>query len=330
VKPKDITPFRNRIFTVVNVYDCYGYRLVKLRNHFDSCSWEGDFSADSSLWTKELRDEVGYHEMDNTCFFMTLKDFTREFDFLTVCHYHDNWTRHTLQTYSDPNHASYYELIVEKETEAYISVHQKHPRFIDDEEDCHYQFSPIEMILAKDLDGTIMESIAVGERDAFMGKPTTYIHESHRVKLEAGKYIFYVKTRWVDNKKHDFMINVVSSVPTKFYQIEANQCPDFLSRLYMGTGQLSKDHFNLANDCQFASGWSGSHLWMYATNNTNKVWHLEVTFEKLVNLKLGKKHRAMPDVIKFVIQPYQKAVAYAKRTTPGAVAVGWSFAQRLE
>jgi len=38
----------------------------------------------------------------------------------------------------------------------------------------------------------------------------------------------------------------------------------------------------------------------------------------------------MPDVIKFVIQPYQKAVAYAKRTTPGAVAVGWSFAQRLE
>jgi len=86
----------------------------------------------------------------------------------------------------------------------------------------------------------------------------------------------------------------------------------------------------MATDCQFSSGWSGSHLWMYAVNNSNKVWHLEVTFEKLVNLKLGKKHRAMPDVIKFVIQPYQKATAYAKRTSPGAVAVAWSFAQRLE
>jgi len=132
---------------------------VELRNHFDTICWEGDFSANSPLWTKELREEVGYHEMDTSCFFMTLKDFTREFDFLTVCHYHENWTRHTVNTYSEPNHASYFELNVDRETEAYISVHQKHPRFMDEEEDCDYEISPIEMILAKDLDGKIMESI---------------------------------------------------------------------------------------------------------------------------------------------------------------------------
>jgi len=322
------TAFRNRFFTVVNVIECQGHKLVKLRNHFQDFTWEGDFSAKSPLWTKELREEVGYHEMDTTSFFMSLKDFTREFDFLTVCHYHESWSRHTVNTHSESNHANYYELTIEKETEAYISVHQKHPKFVDEES--RYEISPIEMILAKDLDGKVFENIAVGERDAFLGKPTAYIHESHRVKLDAGKYIFYVKARWLNNKKHDFIVNVLSSVPTKFTEIEPEQCVDFLEKLYMGTGQLAKNHMNLANNCKFASGWSGSHLWMHATNLTNKIWHLEVTFEKMVNLKLGKKHRAMSDTIKFVIPPGQKAAAYAKRTNPGAVIVAWNFTQRLE
>jgi len=320
------TASRNRFFTIVNVFECQGLKLVKLRNHFQDFTWEGDFSAKSRLWTKELREEVGYHEMDTTCFYMNLRDFTREFDFLTVCHYHEDWNRYTVNTHTESNQANYYELIVEKETEAYISVHQKDPKFVEVES--RYEISPVEMILAKDLDNRIFESIAVGERDAFLGKPTAYIHESHRVKLEAGKYMLYVKARWLNNQKHDFTVNVLSSTPTKFSAVE--QCEDFLEKLYLGTGQLARNHLNLANNCKFASGWSGSHLWMHAVNNTNKTWHLEVHFEKMVNLKLGKKHRAMGDVIKFVIPPYQKAAAYAKRTNPGAVIVAWNFTQRLE
>jgi len=219
-------------------------------------------------------------------------------------------------------------LIAEKEIETYISLHQKLPKFVDEEDD--YQISPVEIILAKELHETFLESIAHGERDAFLGKPSVYLHENHKVKLDPGRYIIYVKVRWFDGNKHDFVLKSLSSAATQIRQISAQTCVNYLEKVYLGTGLASKDKYNLAYDCQFASGWAGSHLWMFAHNRTNKIWHLEVTFEKMTNLKLGKKFRTTSDVMKLVIPPNQKVTAYAKRIGPGAVNVAWKFNQRLE
>jgi len=317
---------RNRIFCVVSVTEINGYKLIKLRNHFGDFYWKGDFSLNSNLWTDDIKEHIGYHDGDNTCFYMQLKEFIKEFDFLTICHYHENWSRSILNQQSEPNHPKFFELNVEKETEAYISVHQKLSKFV--EEDPSYDISPVEIIMAKNLDGNNLQSIASGERDAFLGMPTVYIHESHRIKLEPGRYTIYVKVKWINNNINDFTLNVLSSVPTKLTQIETQNGSDFLEKLYLGVGKMSKDYFNLSNDCQFSSGWSGSHLWMYACNNSDKEWHLEVTFEKMMNLKLGKKYRNLTHIIKFEIPPRQKAVAYAKRINSGAVKVAWKFNQR--
>ena len=137
-----------------------------------------------------------------------------------------------------------------------------------------------------------------------------------------------MKVKWISTHKNDFTLSILSSNRTKLTQINSQSCSHFLERLYLGNGAASKDYFNLSNDCQFASGWSGSHLWMYASNNSDKDWHLEITFEKMVNLKLGKKHRTLSNTIKLEIPPRQKAVAYAKRINPGAVKVAWKFTQR--
>ena len=151
------TSSRNRNFSIVSVTEVDNYKLIKLRNHFDSYPWAGEFSDKSPLWTKELKEKVGYCETDNTCFYIQLKDFIKEFDFLTVCYYHDNWLNTRMNTTCDPKHPVYFELNIEKETEVYISVHQKSQKFVDEE--INYSISPVEIIVAKDLDGSNLEGI---------------------------------------------------------------------------------------------------------------------------------------------------------------------------
>jgi len=320
--------FKNRIFTVVGIAEVNQYKLVKLRNHFGNYSWEGDFSYNSPLWTKEIREEIGYCLTDTSCFYMEIKDFMREFEFLTVCHYHDGWVHNRLNVDCKPNHPTYFELDVEKEIETYISVHQKSPNFVEDSNG--YDISPVEIILAKDLDGQGLESLACGEHDAFIGKSAVYIHESHKVKLQPGKYIIYAKVKWIDNKTHDFFLNVLSSLPAKVSQMTPPADFNFLEKVYLNAGIASKEKFLLPNDTLFASGWSGSHLWMYVQNKSNKTLHFEITFDKMRSIKLGKKYRTELNILKFVVPPNQKAAAYAKRTSPAAVAVGWEFAHRWE
>jgi len=317
---------KNRIFTIVSIVEVNQYKLIKLRNHFDSFSWEGDFAHNSPVWTKEMKEEAGYSSADKTCFYMDLQEFMKEFEFLTICHYHDNWVHNRMNVTCKPNHPVYYELNVEdKEIETYISVHQKPSKFSDGEND--YSISPVEIILAKDLDGTGLESIAFGEHDAFLGKPAVYIHESHKVKLQPGKYFIYIKVKWTDNKIHDCFLNVLSSLPVKLASFTPPLGFDFLEKVYLNSGMTSKEQFVLPNDCHFASGWSGSHLWMYVHNKSNKTLNFEITFQTMKNLKLGKKCRTSPNTLNFVVPPNQKMSAYAKRTGPATVSVGWTFKQ---
>lgn len=148
---------RNRVFSVVHLYEVDGCRLLKLRNHYGDYDWKGDFSVNSPVWSRGLREQVGYNFQDKTCFFMTVKDFMKVFEVLHVCHYHDNWVKKQMNSSCAATHAVYFEVNVEKEMEAYISIHQKLPEF------CHegldYDISPVEVVMARDLDGQNLDNI---------------------------------------------------------------------------------------------------------------------------------------------------------------------------
>jgi len=149
----------NRIFSVVHLYEVDGCKLIKLRNHYGVYDWKGDFSANSPVWSRCLREQVGYNLSDKTCFFMTIKDFTREFEVLNVCNYHDNWVRKQMNASCEATHAVYFEVNVEeKDVEAYISIHQKLPEFCHEGPD--YDVSPVEIVMARDLDGHNMDNIS--------------------------------------------------------------------------------------------------------------------------------------------------------------------------
>jgi len=193
------------------------------------------------------------------------------------------------------------------------------------EEGPHYDISPVEIIMARDLDGTGLESVAVGERDAFLGKPTVYLHDTHRVKLQPGRYGLYLKMRWIDGNAHGFVLNMLSSVAPKATQVDAQAFPSFLEKLYVNAGMAARDKFTIGNDCVFSSGWAGSQLWVCGHNKGKKTWTLEVVFNKMKNIKLGKQGRAGQNVLRIVVPPGQRVSAYAKRTGSGGVSVGWAL-----
>ena len=136
--------------------------------------------------------------------------------------------------------------------------------------------------------------------------------------------------KWVDNIEHEFCLNVLSSNSLQLAQAEAFGLQGFLERIYLSAGIASKDKFDMTNQCELASGWAGSHLWICAFNRGNKKWDLEIVFDKMQNIKLAKRFRAKPNTIKMTLQPHQKAVVFAKRTSAEAVGVSWHFNQHWE
>lgn len=51
-------------------------RLLKLRNLVQNSQWIGDWSPNSSLWTPELKQKVGYMSLnDERSFFMSFDDY---------------------------------------------------------------------------------------------------------------------------------------------------------------------------------------------------------------------------------------------------------------
>jgi len=66
------------IFTAREVQDANGdkIRLIKLRNPWGTDEWVGDWCDSSSLWTDELKEEVGFEEdEDDGIFWMDFNDF---------------------------------------------------------------------------------------------------------------------------------------------------------------------------------------------------------------------------------------------------------------
>lgn len=79
-------------YTVLQVYESYGFKLIQLRNPWGTFEWNGDWSDNSDMWSKHpmVKSSVrvfagGVSKADDGSFWMSWEDFLKFFDNVDVC-----------------------------------------------------------------------------------------------------------------------------------------------------------------------------------------------------------------------------------------------------
>lgn len=63
-------------YTVIEIREAYGNRLLNIRNPWGRFEWEGDWSDHSSLWTDQMKKAINPTLDDNDgTFWMSFEDF---------------------------------------------------------------------------------------------------------------------------------------------------------------------------------------------------------------------------------------------------------------
>lgn len=78
-------------YSIIAAKEAKGHKLVLIRNPWGNFEWDGDWSDNSQLWTKEMIELIQPNlESSDGTFWMSFKDFTDHFESLDVCRVR-NW-----------------------------------------------------------------------------------------------------------------------------------------------------------------------------------------------------------------------------------------------
>jgi len=72
-------------YSIVSVKEAKGNQILQLRDPWGKVEWDKDWGHNSTLWTKEIIDEVKPTFGNDGTFWMSFKDFTEHFRALNIC-----------------------------------------------------------------------------------------------------------------------------------------------------------------------------------------------------------------------------------------------------
>ena len=86
----------NHCYTLLQVTDEIGVRLLKLRNPWGKEEWRGDWGDSSPLWTQQIRDFLGHSAKNDGTFWMAFPDFIKYFTYVDICKTHEDWFQQSV------------------------------------------------------------------------------------------------------------------------------------------------------------------------------------------------------------------------------------------
>jgi hypothetical protein len=114
--------------------DRKNYYFLLLRNPYGYNKWKGNYSDDSTLWTKALKDAVKFNEKDEGCFWVSLEDYFQLFDHTFLCKYEKDFVSESYKISKEEIKSQTSAFIVklsnekERQSLVYFTLHQKYKR----------------------------------------------------------------------------------------------------------------------------------------------------------------------------------------------------------
>lgn len=116
-------------YSVLDVRDLDGIRLVRMRNPWGHFSWSGDWADSSDLWTPELRESLQAQGGDEGVFWIAYTDVLKFFDCIDICKVREGWSEvrlgGILPPFSSKEHQTATLLTVLEPTEVEFSLFQE-------------------------------------------------------------------------------------------------------------------------------------------------------------------------------------------------------------
>lgn len=124
----------NHAYSLLDVKDMSGNRLLRLRNPWGRYSWKGAWSDNSNTWTPELRKQLSPNSTSEGIFWMSFEDVLKYFDRIDVCKVRSGWSELSLSgtfpPFVSPNRLSCILLTVLEATEVDFTLFQQENRML--------------------------------------------------------------------------------------------------------------------------------------------------------------------------------------------------------
>lgn len=329
---KEMGLIANHAYSIISVHLSDKYRIIKLRNPWAKFEWNGDYADNSKLWTDELKEKIGYTNAEDGVFCMSVQDFKRCFEFISISVYHSGWEYSYVEVESDHNHAEYFKFSVDEPCEIFLRIHQDDMRHLSKEEQEKFKYSSADLVLAKiEEDGTyssLLNDPKMAHKGVFFGARSIYPTKKCKLLItEPGDYIIRTKVRWRNNQRNKFTLSAYSPIKIDFEKI--NPIKDFTVKLFKNIGQKAEKK-DMGNNCSLAYAFYLNYLYIYMENKSTKKWIVDIKFTKLQNLKLGKAFKVDDNNFHLEIMPGETQIAIAKKIEiSGAASYSWEFEHQM-